>query len=135
MKKDEAMLSYPRLSQSRSHTHTPSFMALALCLVLGTSLFSGCALGAAVGAMTAVTEAGVLAETAWNAIRNQDEPECVVVKDETEAYSGPGEEYPRIATLPEGAEILVLGHEGDWIEFCCDECEDGWIHCSCVPDM
>jgi uncharacterized protein YraI len=85
--------------------------------------------------MTAVTEAGVLTQTAWDAIRNQDEPESFVVKSETEVYAGPGEEYPRIATLAEGAAIMVLGQEGDWIECCCDECEDGWIHCSCVSDM
>ena len=117
---------------SRSHVKTRTFVGQTLCLVLAPSLFTGCILGAAVGAMTAVTEVGVLAE---GAIPNQDEPEIVIVKEETRVYSGPGEEYPQITRLSQGAEIKVLKQDGDWIECCCDECRNGWIHCSCVSDM
>lgn len=114
--------------------HSPSFVAMTLCLVLASSLLGGCAVGAAVGLMTAVTEVGVLAETALEAALDRDEPESFVVKKETHVYAGPGEEYTRIATLHDGAEILVLGHRGFWVECSCDECEDGWIRCPCAPD-
>jgi uncharacterized protein YraI len=85
--------------------------------------------------MTAVTTAGVLAEAVLDTVRYAHEQVCLVVENETEVYAGPGEEYPLVATLDQGAEVKVLGHAGDWIECCCDECEDGWIHCSCVSDL
>ena len=111
-----------------------SFVAVTLCLLLASSLLGGCAVGAAVGLMTAVTEVGVLAETALEAALDRDEPGSVVVEKETDVYAGPGEEYARIATLHEGAEILVLGHQGFWVECQCDECEAGWIRCPCAPN-
>jgi uncharacterized protein YraI len=85
--------------------------------------------------MTAVTTAGVLVETVLDTVRYVHEKVSFVVENDAEVYAGPGEEYPRIATLNEGTEIKVLAHKGDWIECCCDECEDGWIHCSCLSDM
>jgi hypothetical protein len=119
---------------SKHHTHSRSLVAVA-CLVIGSSLLSGCAVGAAVGALTAVTQAGVLVETVLDTVRYAHEQVSLIVENETEVYAGPGEEYPRIATLHEGTEIKVLAHQGDWIECCCDECGDGWIHCPCVSDM
>ncbi len=134
MKENKATHRHACFPRSRFYAHSGSFVALTLCLVLASSLLGGCALGAAVGLMTAVTEVGVLAETALETALSGDEPESVVVKNETDVYAGPGEEYARIATLHEGAEILVLGYQGYWIECQCDECEDGWIRCPCAPD-
>jgi len=134
MNENKATLQRACSLHSRFQAHSPSFVAMTLCLVLASSLLGGCAVGAAVGLMTAVTEVGVLAETALEAALDGDEPESVVVKKETDVYSGPGEEYARIATLHEGAEILVLERRGFWVECQCDECEDGWIRCPCAPD-
>jgi uncharacterized protein YraI len=85
--------------------------------------------------MTAVTTAGVLAEAVVGTVKCAHEKVSLVVENETEIYSGPGEEYPRIGRLNKGTEVTVLAHHGDWIECCCDECEDGWIHCPRVSDM
>jgi uncharacterized protein YgiM (DUF1202 family) len=134
MSENKATLRRTCFSRSRSQAHRPSFVALTLCLLLASSLLGGCAVGAVVGLMTAVTEVGILTETALEAALERDEPESVIVKKETDVYAGPGEEYERIATLNEGAEILVLGYQGFWIECQCDECEDGWIRCPCAPD-
>ena len=134
MNENKATLRRAFSPQSRFQTHSPSFVAMTLCLVLASSLLGGCAVGAVVGLMTAVTEVGVLTEAALEAALDRDEPESVVVEKETDIYAGPGEEYARIATLNEGAEILVLGHRGFWVECSCDECENGWIRCPCAPD-
>jgi uncharacterized protein YgiM (DUF1202 family) len=134
MNENKGTLRRASYSHSGFQVHSPSFMALALCLGHASSLLGGCAVGAVVGVMTAATEVGVLAETALEAVLNTDEPESVVVKKETDIYSGPGEEYARVATLHEGDEILVLGYQGYWIECQCDECEEGWIRCPCAPD-
>ena len=134
MNENKATLRRAFCLHRRFQVHSLSFVALTLCLVLASSLSGGCAVGAVVGLMTAVTEVGVLAESALEVALDTDEPESVVVKKETDIYAGPGEEYAQIATLHEGDEILVLGHRGDWIECQCDECEDGWIRCPCAPD-
>jgi hypothetical protein len=135
MKGNKSMHRHASFSRSRSCAHSRSFTALTLCLVIAPFLLGGCAIGAAVGFMTAATEVGVLSEGALQAALDKDEPGSVVVGKETDVYAGPGEEYARIATLDEGAEIRVLGHRGFWIECQCDECEDGWIRCPCAPDM
>jgi len=136
MKEDKTTLRRACFPRSRSHTHNRSLVALTLCLVLGSSLLGGCvAAGMAVGALTAATTAGVFVSAVENTVRFAHEQVSLVVENETEVYAGPGEEYPRIATLNEGTEIKVLAHQGDWIECCCDDCEDGWIHCPCVSDM
>jgi hypothetical protein len=134
MNENKGTLRRASYSHSRFQEHGPSFVALALCLVLASSLLGGCAVGAAVGLMTAVTEVVVLAEAALETALDTDEPKSVVVEKETDIYAGPGEEYARIARLHEGDEILVLGHQGYWVECQCDECEDGWIRCPCAPD-
>ena len=130
----KAKIGRARSSRGRFCGLSGSFVALVLWLVLASSLLGGCMVGAAVGLMSAVTETGVLAETALQAALDRDEPKSVVVKKETDVYAGPGEEYERIATLHQGAEILVLGHQGYWIECQWDECENGWIRCPCAPD-
>jgi len=134
MNENKATLQRACSLHSRFQAHSPSFVAMTLCLVLASSLLGGCALGAVVGLMTAVTEVGVLTETALEAALDRDEPRSVFVEKETDIYAGPGEEYARIATLNEGAEILVLGRRGFWVECSCDECENGWIRCPCALD-
>jgi hypothetical protein len=133
MSENKASLRRACSRHSRFQAHSPSFVAMTLCLVLAASLLGGCAVGAAVGLMTAVTEVGVLTETALEAALDRDEPESVVVEKETDIYAGPGEGYVRIGTLNEGAEILVLGRRGFWVNCSCDESEDGWIRCPCAP--
>jgi len=134
MTENNTTLRRARFSPGRLHRNSGSFLALGFCLVLVSFLSGGCMVGAAVGLMSAATEAGVLAETALEAALDTGEPESVVLRKETDVFAGPGEEYERIATLHEGAEILVLGHQGYWVECQWDECEDGWIRCPCAPD-
>jgi tetratricopeptide (TPR) repeat protein len=40
---------------------------------------------------------------------------AVVVASQSEARNGPNAEYPVGFTVPEGREVRVLGHEGDWV--------------------
>ena len=105
---------------------------LTLCLVIGSSLLQGCAVGAALGLMGATTTTGVLTSDAVDGTPNEVETWSVsaIVKNEAEVYAGPGEEYSRIGTLKEGAEIRVVGQKGDWIECCCDQFKRGWVHYS-----
>jgi SH3-like domain-containing protein len=107
---------------------------LTILLVLGSCLSQGCAVGAALGLIGATTTAGVLVSDACNRSPNEEEPWFVsaFAENETELYSGPGEEYSHVGTLKEGAEIRLLGQRGDWVECCCDSFGHGWVHHSSV---
>jgi hypothetical protein len=123
------------LQRSGPHVRSHSLIALTLCLVLGTSLMTGCALGAAVGALSAVTTAGVLVSAVEDAVRFAHERVSLVVRNGTEIYTGPGEEYSRIGRLNRGLEVQVVASRGDWLK--CSSCllEKGWIHRSRVEEM
>lgn len=84
--------------------------------------------GAALGTMSAVTTAGVLVGAVEDAVRYVRQGVSLVVKNETEVYTGPGEEYVRIGRLNKGVEIQVLAKQGDWLQCSCGLFEDGWIH-------
>jgi len=116
--------------RSRPRGDSLLVVALTLCLVLGSSLLKGCAVGAALGLVGATTTAGVLVSDTFDRSPNEDEPKfvSVFVKNETEVYTGPGVEYSRVTTLNEGVEIQVLGQRGDWVKCSCDRFKIGWIH-------
>jgi hypothetical protein len=115
MNENKATLQRACSLHSRFQEHSPSFIAMTLCLVLASSLLGGCAVGAAVGLMSAATQVGVLTETALEAALDRDEPESVVVRKETDVYAGPGEEYARIATLQEGATSIPRWAGPTWV--------------------
>ena len=105
-------------------------LTLSLCLVIGSTLLQGCAVGAALGLMGAAATAGVITSDAVDGTPNEAETWSVpaIVEKEAEVYAGPGEEYSRIAILKKGVEIRVVGQKGDWIECCCDQFKRGWVH-------
>ena len=135
MKENKPTLRPVSSSRSGSHTRTLSFLALALWLALGSSLLSGCAVGAAVGAVSAVTSAGLLASTVEHAVRFAHQQVSLIVQNETEVYTGPGEEYSKIGRVNRGVEVQLLAKHGDWIKCTSGLFEKGWIHSSRVANL
>jgi hypothetical protein len=134
MKKRHIRLAHTLPACSPSSRGIPLAVALTLCLILGSSLLMGCAVGAAVGLMGAATNAAPLVSSAMEPGSQDNEPEQVFafVEDDTAVYAGPGEEYSQIATLSEGTEIQVLRQRGDWIECRCVHFRVGWVDQSVV---
>jgi hypothetical protein len=130
MKEDETTLRRACFPRSRPHTQSRSFVAVTLCLVLGTSLMTGCMLGPAVGVLTAVTEASVLVSAVEHAARFVHKGVSIVVQNETEVYTGPGEECSRLGRLNKGVEVQLVASRGDWLMCSSDLFGKGWIHAS-----
>lgn len=135
MRQREALHRVVCFRRSGPHVRCRSLIAVTLCLVLGTSLMTGCAVGAAVGALSAVTTGGVLVSAVEDAVRFAHKRLSFVVEKETEVYTGPGEEYSRIGRLNRGVEVQVVASRGDWLECSSGLFEKGWIHHSRVADM
>jgi len=83
---------------------------------------------AAVSAVAVVSEGERL-------ILNVSEPKSVVVRNDTDVYTGPGEGYSRKGALVEGDEIEVLRYQEGWVQCRSEQFEMGWIPDSDVPDM
>jgi len=134
MKKSQIRLVHTRSACSPSSWSSLLAVVLTLCLILGSSLLKGCAVGAALGLMGATTNAGSLVSSAVEPGSKDNEPGAVFafLKDDAPVYAGPGEEYSQIATLKEGTEIQVLGQQGDWIECRCAQFKVGWVNHSVV---
>lgn len=135
MKEDETTLRRACFPRSGSHTQSRSFVAVTLCLVLGASLMTGCMLGPAVGILTAVTEGSVLVSAAEQAVRFVHKGVSIFVWNETEVYTGPGEECSRLGRLNRGVEVQLVASRGDWLMCSSDLFGEGWIHSSSVPDI
>jgi uncharacterized protein YgiM (DUF1202 family) len=82
----------------------------------------------------AVSAVGVVSE-GERLILNQSEPNSVIVKNDTDVYTGPGEGYSRNGALVEGDKIEVLGYQQGWVQCRSEQFEMGWIPESDVPDM
>jgi uncharacterized protein YraI len=70
-----------------------------------------------------VVLAGGGALAAWT----QGEPEAVVLAKEAEVKSGPGPGFATAFVLHEGAEVVVEGERGEWIEVSLPGNLQGWI--------
>ena len=136
MKEDKTTLRHTCFPRSRPHTHSRSFVALTLCLVLGSFLLKGClAAGMGVAAMTAVTTAGVFVSAVEHAVQFAHEQLSIVVQNETEVYTGPGEEYSKIGRVNRSVEVHLVASRGDWLKCSSALFEKGWIHRSRVAEM
>jgi hypothetical protein len=135
MKEDETTLRRACFPGSGPHARDRSFVAVSLCLVLGTSLMTGCMLGPAVGVLTAVTQASVLVSAVEQAVRVVHEGVSIVVQNETEVYTGPGDECSKIGRLNKGVEVRLVASRGDWLMCSSDLFGKGWIHASSAPDI
>ena len=135
MKKENGERRGARPSCERSPVLSRPVAVLTVCLVLGSSVLGGCAVGAAVGTMSAMTTAGVLVAAVEDAVRFARQTVSIVVKNETEVYTGPGEDYTRIGRLNRDAEIQVLAEEGVWLRCSCGLFEEGWVHRSRVANL
>jgi len=133
MKKNETTIRRACFPGSGSHTRSRSFVAVTLCLVLGTSLMTGCTLGPAVGVLTAVTEASFLVSGVEHAVRFVHKGVSIVVQNETEVYTGPGDECSKIGRLNKGVEVRLMASRGDWLMCSSDLFGKGWIHSSSAP--
>ena len=95
----------------------------------------GCTVGPAVGLLTAITEAGVLVSAVEQSARLAHAGLSLIVQNETEVYTGPGEEYSRIGRLNTGVEVQLVASRGNWLECSSDLFGKGWIQSSSVSDM
>ena len=135
MKEAETTLRRACFPWSKSHTQSRSLVVLTLCLVLGTHLMTGCMLGPAVGVLTAATEAAVLVSAVEHAVRFVHKGVSIVVQNETEVYTGPGEECSKIGRLSEGVEVQLVASRGDWLMCSSDLFGKGWIRSPSAPGI
>lgn len=135
MKEQRRASGLSRSPRTRSPGWSRPVAAGTLCLVLGSSLLGGCVVGAAVGTLSAMTTTGVLVAAVEDAVRFARQTVSLVVQNETEVYTGPGEEYTKIGRLNRDAEIQVLAEEGDWLRCTCGLFEEGWVHRSRVANL
>ena len=108
---------------------------LGLCLACVTITCGACAAAPALMLTTAaVSTVAVLAE-GERLIGNVNEPNSVMVKNDADVFTGPGEGYSRKGTLREGDRVQVLGRRDGWVECLSDPFDRGWIQTSDVSDI
>ncbi len=61
--------------------------------------------------------------------------EAVVIRDNSEALSGPGEDNTRVLVIPEGTVVRVRESRGDWALVSLPSGRSGWLRTSLVEEI
>jgi Flp pilus assembly protein TadD len=83
------------------------------------------------GVLWAITLAAGAGLAMWNA----GEPEAVVLAREAEVRNGPGATFATAFVLHEGAEVVIEGERGEWIEISLPGDLRGWIEARQVAKL
>jgi uncharacterized protein YraI len=105
------------------------------CLVFAAITSGACAVAPALMLTSAAITAAAVVTEGERIMQPVNEPNSVIVENETDVYAGPGEDYSHKGTLGKGDRIEVLGYQEEWIQCRSDQFEMGWIRDSDVPDI
>ena len=116
-------------------------LGLLLFFTLGAVLFASGVSGRLRRGALIITSVGLLlllinsAMLAAHIYRFTQITEAVVVQNNAEALSGPGEDNTRVLVIPEGTVVRVRENRGDWALVSLPSGRSGWLKTSLVEDI